>query len=164
MTQSLFTCCIISVLFITGCSSSPNLTQQIRADKNTLHTPAEQRELPLFSVYENWQGVPYRWGGTTQSGVDCSAFVQIAYREAWDFQLPRTTTKQSHVGIAIKEQQAKYGDLVFFKIGRKSEHVGIYLGNHRFMHASSSKGVIISRLDNPYWANTFWQFRRIRPN
>nr|WP_231894444.1 NlpC/P60 family protein [Vibrio tritonius] len=105
--------------------------------------------------------MPYRWGGNTQSGVDCSAFVQIAFQDAWQISLPRTTKSQSNTGKKINRKDAHYGDLVFFRINSTLEHVGVYIGNQRFMHASSSKGVIISRLDNPYWASKFWQFRRI---
>ncbi len=119
------------------------------------------REASFFSVYNQWQGVPYKLGGSNKRGVDCSAFVQIAYRDAWQLPLPRTTKMQSKVGENVDYENAKYGDLVFFKTSKSTKHVGVYLGNSRFMHASTSKGVIISRLDNPYWASTFWQFRRI---
>ena len=104
---------------------------------------------------------PIVGGGNTQSGVDCSAFVQIAFQDAWQISLPRTTKNQSNTGKKINRKDAHYGDLVFFRINSTLEHVGVYIGNQRFMHASSSKGVIISRLDNPYWASKFWQFRRI---
>ncbi|TKG10403.1 C40 family peptidase, partial [Vibrio lentus] len=75
--------------------------------------------------------------------------------------LPRTTKDQSQQGKEIAYEQAISGDLVFFKTSPKVRHVGVYLGNKQFLHASTSKGVIISRLDNPYWASKFWHFRRI---
>nr|WP_203344469.1 NlpC/P60 family protein [Vibrio fluvialis] len=158
---------LILLLVLAGCSSAP----QEQAEPDTAVsvpeslTPFEQteerKEIAFFYIYNQWQGVPYQLGGNTKRGVDCSAFVQIAYREAWQQPLPRTTSSQSQVGNAIKYKQAKYGDLVFFKTSRTTQHVGVYLGNKLFMHASTSKGVIISRLDNPYWASKFWQFRRI---
>ena len=112
-------------------------------------------------VFKQWEGAPYQFGGTSKHGVDCSAFVQLAYRDATSVQLPRTTLKQSQIGTKINYELAESGDLVFFKTNRTTRHVGVYLGNRQFMHASTSKGVIISRLDNPYWASKFWHFRRV---
>ncbi len=148
---------------IVGCSSSGgNTTTSAEATQTTSSIgTSERHESSLFSIYNQWQGVPYRLGGTSKNGIDCSAFVQIAYRDAWQLPLPRTTKMQSKVGDNVNYEDAKYGDLVFFKTSRTTNHVGVYLGNSRFMHASTSKGVIISRLDNPYWASKFWQFRRV---
>ncbi len=148
---------------IVGCSSSGgNTTTSAGATQTTSSIgTSERHESSLFSIYNQWQGVPYRLGGTSKNGIDCSAFVQIAYRDAWQLPLPRTTKMQSKVGDNVNYEDAKYGDLVFFKTSRTTNHVGVYLGNSRFMHASTSKGVIISRLDNPYWASKFWQFRRV---
>lgn len=154
-------------LVLNGCAAKPesNALQAHDTTPDSIAKANEVNERSLFDVYQQWEGVPYRWGGETQSGVDCSAFVQIAFQDAWQIALPRTTQSQSKVGTQIASNEAHYGDLVFFRISRHSEHVGVYIGNQRFMHASSSKGVIISRLDNPYWASKFWQFRRIyRPN
>ncbi len=153
---------VLLCMTITGCtstniSSSSDTEIQIKEELDSV----AQQEASFFSVYNQWQGVPYRLGGTNKDGIDCSAFVQIAYRDAWQLPLPRTTKMQSKIGENIKYKEAKYGDLVFFKISRSTNHVGVYLGNSRFMHASTSKGVIISRLDNPYWASKFWQFRRL---
>ncbi|MCV5688202.1 NlpC/P60 family protein, partial [Escherichia coli] len=88
-------------------------------------------------------------------------FVQRAFVEAYQLALPRTTKQQSTQGVELSWTDAKQGDLVFFKTRRSTYHVGIYLGNKQFMHASTSKGVIISRIDNPYWASKFWQVRRV---
>ncbi len=112
-------------------------------------------------IYNEWKGTPYRLGGNDHYGIDCSAFVQIAYQEALAINLPRTTLLQSKLGSEISYSNAQSGDLVFFKTGYKVRHVGVYLGNNAFMHASTSKGVMISRLDNPYWADAFWHFRRV---
>ncbi|MCG3721333.1 C40 family peptidase [Vibrio cincinnatiensis] len=145
-------------LFMTiGCTTQPNYSPR----HQTWQQPSQWPETSLFSVYQQWQGVPYRLGGTNKAGIDCSAFVQIAFQEAWQQSLPRTTRLQSQQGQVIRYQDAQYGDLVFFKTSRSTRHVGIYLGNQYFMHASTSQGVIISRLDNPYWASKLWQFRRI---
>lgn len=115
----------------------------------------------FIAVYDKWEGVPYRLGGTSLNGVDCSAFVQTAFQQAMGIQLPRTTLDQAKVGTKIGYQQAAVGDLVFFKTAPNTRHVGVYIGSKQFMHASTSKGVIISRLDNPYWADKYWHFRRV---
>ncbi|WP_285400856.1 MULTISPECIES: C40 family peptidase [unclassified Vibrio] len=151
---------ILTIIGAVGCSSSPDFDAQ--PAKNTTLSPVEKQTTRAYmSVYNEWQGVPYRFGGTSVNGVDCSAFVQIAVLNATQQALPRTTLDQSKQGIEIAYEQAKSGDLVFFKTSPKVRHVGVYLGNKQFLHASTSKGVIISRLDNPYWASTFWHFRRI---
>lgn len=115
----------------------------------------------LKKFYQRWAGTPYRYGGTTQSGVDCSSFVRQAISATDDFHLPRTTVKQARVGTRISRASLERGDLVFFRTGRRSHHVGIYLGGGRFMHSSSSQGVTISSLDNSYWRSHYWQSRRL---
>ncbi|MFV0448092.1 MAG: NlpC/P60 family protein [Vibrio sp.] len=156
----------VMLLLVTGCAQkqSVNLDSSQQPETVNVNFEAEdvvRREASFFSIYNQWQGVPYRLGGNDKEGIDCSAFVQIAYRDAWQLPLPRTTKSQSKIGENVKYASAQYGDLVFFKTTKTTNHVGVYLGNLRFMHASTSQGVIISRLDNPYWASKFWQFRRI---
>nr|WP_261883065.1 NlpC/P60 family protein [Vibrio pelagius] len=151
---------IFVVLGVLGCSSSPDFNAP-RLNNQTLSPQEKQTTQAYMSVYKEWQGVPYRFGGSSYNGVDCSAFVQIAVLTATQQALPRTTLDQSKQGVEIAYEQAKSGDLVFFKTSPKVRHVGVYLGNKQFLHASTSKGVIISRLDNPYWASSFWHFRRL---
>lgn len=160
---------LVVCLALAGCSSvlpDHHASESLAAPSSPANAMSDdsfeaRKEIAFFDIYNQWQGVPYQFGGNTKRGVDCSAFVQIAYRDAWQQPLPRTTTSQSQVGNAVAYNQAKYGDLVFFKTSRSTQHVGVYLGNKLFMHASTSQGVMISRLDNPYWASKFWQFRRI---
>lgn len=113
----------------------------------------------LMEQHDSWSGTPYRLGGTTQSGVDCSALVQNVYRDTFDISLPRTTRGLVNKGHAIKRRNLRAGDLVFFR-PPGSRHVGIYVGDGHFLHASTSRGVIISELDNTYWQRYYWQSRR----
>lgn len=113
----------------------------------------------LLEQHERWSGTPYRLGGTTQRGVDCSALVQNVYLDTFDITLPRTTRGLVTKGHAIDRQDLRAGDLVFFR-PPGNRHVGIYVGEGYFLHASSSKGVIISQLDNTYWQRYYWQSRR----
>lgn len=144
------------VALLTACSSQPSQAPHTQVN----YRSAENA--PFLAEYKKWQGVPYRLGGTNYSGVDCSAFVQAVYQDAYAVSLPRTTAQQVKIGHKVAYNNAQSGDLVFFKTGRKTRHVGIYLGGNTFMHASTSKGVVLSRLDNPYWASTFWHFRSIQ--
>ncbi|AIV05551.1 putative endopeptidase HI_1314 [Vibrio harveyi] len=156
--RHLFFPLIISVL-LSACSSGPDPETQVNASLPVNQLLSDNQD--LYQFYNEWEGTPYRLGGTKKSGIDCSAFVQKAFVEAYKMSLPRTTRQQSKQGVEMSWSDAQQGDLVFFKTKRSTYHVGIYLGNKQFMHASTSKGVIISRIDNPYWASKFWQVRRV---
>lgn len=148
-------------ILLMACSSISSVEVE-RADVSNEEIEAiANKQDSLGILFQRWQGVPYRLGGETLNGVDCSAFVQIVFKDAWQIPLPRTTRSQSQTGFEVNYQNAQRGDLVFFRTSRTSNHVGVYLGDKKFMHASTSKGVMISRIDNPYWASKFWQFRRI---
>jgi cell wall-associated NlpC family hydrolase len=100
-------------------------------------------------------------GGTDHSGIDCSGFVQRIYRDLFGLQLPRTTTDQVQYTNKIQSQTLQPGDLVFFRPSQTVRHVGIYLGEGEFAHASKSKGVMVSRMDDPYWREVYWTARRV---
>jgi cell wall-associated NlpC family hydrolase len=106
-------------------------------------------------------GVPYRLGGISRQGIDCSAFVQILYRDALGLDLPRTTADQVEIGASVPAHELLPGDLVFFRPYNRNRHVGVYLSRGEFVHASTSNGVMISRLDEPYWKDHYWTARRI---
>jgi hypothetical protein len=150
------------LVILSGCSSAPKNNGINELVQNQQMTPfhAEMKD-SFMDVYRTWQGAPYRLGGTSLNGIDCSAFVQVAFQDALQLSLPRTTKQQVRVGSELDYSEAQIGDLIFFKTSRSVRHVGVYVGSKQFMHASTSKGVIISRLDNPYWASKFWHFRRV---
>lgn len=108
-------------------------------------------QLPLNDFISDWMYTPYRFGGTTKSGIDCSAFVQKMARDVFCVEIPRTTVTQMKSLPAVKSSDSiKTGDLIFFKSKSSPTgyHVGFYLWNGQFMHAASRKvGVIISELD-----------------
>ena len=118
--------------------------------------------LPLLRAQAGrWRGVPYRLGGSSESGVDCSAFVQITFRSKLGVDLPRTTEELAREGERVSRSELQAGDLVFFKTGFRQRHVGIYMGGKRFLHASTSRGVMTSSLNNVYWKERYWKARRI---
>ncbi|MDD0824397.1 NlpC/P60 family protein [Mannheimia sp. AT1] len=112
----------------------------------------------INSVYNNWKGTRYRLGGTTKSGIDCSAFVREVMSKAFNKSMPRSTAGQRHVGRSISKADLRPGDLVFF---RRNNHVGVYIGNGKFVHASSSRGVTTSSLSERYWSRNYTQSRRV---
>ena len=109
----------------------------------------------LYNFIDNWWGTPYRIGGMTQRGVDCSAFTQNLDAAIFNIALPRTAKEQYDACQKISIQEAREGDLVFFNTKGGVSHVGIYLQNNKFVHASSSGGVMISDLNEPYWKKRF---------
>ena len=123
------------------------------------HRPAGVHDT-LMKEYEVWAGTPYRFGGESRNGIDCSALTQRIFKEQFNYALPRTAGEQMKQGRRVSRAALKPGDLVFFKPTRRFNHVGVYLGNGLFMHASSSQGVMISQLDNHYWARRYIQARR----
>lgn len=118
------------------------------------------REAQLRAEVRRWQGTPHKIGGTSRKGVDCSGFVQQLYLAVFHRSIPRSTILQVQSGRSVKLSQLSPGDLIFFKPPYKVRHVGIYLGEGQFAHASTSKGVMISNLSKAYWRNCYWTARR----
>ncbi|CAL1329098.1 bifunctional murein DD-endopeptidase/murein LD-carboxypeptidase [Candidatus Providencia siddallii] len=118
----------------------------------------------IMKQYNNWKNVIYKLGGTTKKGIDCSSFVQQTFFEQFGIQLPRTTSEQEFSGKSVKRKSLKIGDIVLFKINNTLKHVGIYIGDEKFIHASTSNGVIISKITNSYWNKKYYTGRRIINN
>jgi cell wall-associated NlpC family hydrolase len=115
----------------------------------------------LHSAHNEWQGTPYRLGGTGMNGIDCSAFTQAVFRNFLGTDLPRNTREQLQVGEGVRRNSIRPGDLIFFRTGRRTLHVGIAMEGDDFLHASVSNGVMISNLTETYWAGRFLGVRRV---
>nr|WP_243389188.1 NlpC/P60 family protein [Conservatibacter flavescens] len=117
----------------------------------------------LSEQQHEWAGTRYVLGGNSRQGVDCSGFVQRTFNDRFGIKLPRTTKDQAQYGQKINLRDIRTGDLVFFKTGRgpNGYHVGIYVKDDLFLHASTKGGVIYSSLNNPYWKKVYWQTRRV---
>jgi len=115
----------------------------------------------LFQFVYDWIGTPYRFGGTSRKGIDCSAFTKELYSKVFNLSIQRNSRDIFSMVSPIKKDDLKEGDLVFFKIhSRNISHVGIYLGNSKFAHASS-EGVKISSLDDDYYSHYFFKGGRL---
>lgn len=150
---------------LTGCSSttseSPVYTVKPAVKGKPAHSPSNSRLDLLHSAYAQWEKTPYRFGGNNRNGIDCSALVQNIYQDSFNVSLPRTTSTQVLRGTQINKNNLQVADLVFFKTSHAMRHVGIYIGDNQFIHVSTSRGVMISSLDNVYWRSKYWQSRRV---
>ncbi len=116
----------------------------------------------IVDTAKKYLGVPYLWAGTTPAGFDCSGFTQYVFRQH-GIQLNRTTLDQYKQGVYVSRNALQPGDLVFFQNTYRPgiSHVGIYVGDGNFIHASSSQGVVITALSNSYWSPKYYGARRI---
>ena len=160
---TLVTSLILLSSTLIGCSSTPDKTTSAypASSGNNNSSSNKTTKTKLITQHREWSGTPYRFGGLSKRGIDCSGFVYLTYRDKFGINLPRSTALQSKQGTTISQQELSAGDLVFFKTGSSKRHVGIYLSNRRFLHASTSKGVTISSLDNVYWRGKYWKAKRI---
>lgn len=169
--------CTVSLL-LTGCAgmkpaprytSAPEaggqgLSQELKTRNRNLRAGNSSR---LMRVVRSYLGVPYKWGGTTRDGMDCSALTRAVYRETYGVELPRTSRQMYRLGKSVAGRKGlRTGDLVFFRIdtsGPGVSHVGIYMGDGQFAHASSSRGGVIDPLSNPYFTKRYVGARRVLP-
>lgn len=122
-----------------------------------------KREIMLMEIIK-YLNTPYKFGGNSLNGIDCSAFTQSVYQSSWMLTLNRSARDQYQQGIVIEDRnELKFGDLVFFNTRKrvKPGHVGIYIGDNLFAHASSKNGVTISSLGHDYYNKRYMGARRI---
>ena len=116
----------------------------------------------LIAFLENWYGTPYKYGGDKRTGVDCSAFTCLMMDTVYNVSLPRTSREQYAAGKRIAKSDLAQGDLVFFNTTGGISHVGVYLNNSKFIHASTSSGVMISDLEDAYFKKRYVGATRLR--
>lgn len=158
---------LVAVLFAGSLSISAQ-TKTEKADQKKIDIVEEKvgitpaADSPLAHLYKEavaWLKTPYRRGGMTAKGIDCSGFTKTVYKNVFGIQLNRVSTDIASKDVEdVKKEELKPGDLVFFATSRRKKgvnHVGVYLGNNHFVHASTSKGVTISSLDEPYYKRTW---------
>lgn len=119
----------------------------------------------MYDFIESWYGTRYRYGGSTKDGIDCSAFAQTFLSANYNLSIPRTSVAQYDGSKRVRKEELQEGDLVFFHTsGRRNtvSHVGVYLRNNKFVHASTSAGVIITDLRDSYYAARYVGAGRVR--
>ena len=152
---------ILVVLLFSGCAHQSKVgTLKNGSAVDLSDTPLVKKT--LYLQLRQWEGTEYKYGGLDRDGVDCSGFVYLTYRNRFGIQLPRSTDEQSLVGQDVTGKRLQPGDLVFFSTGFYNHHVGIYLENKKFIHASKNRGVMLSSLDDRYWHSNFQKAKRIR--
>jgi probable lipoprotein NlpC len=105
----------------------------------------------LYEFVDDWMGTPYRFGGQAKDGIDCSGLAQLLEQQVYNVSIPRSTSQQINVIKRKYEEELVEGDLLFFDYdGKKFSHVGVYLQNGYYVHASSTRGVTITKLHDPY--------------
>lgn len=127
-----------------------------------LSNSVNAQELVIMEIIK-YLDTPYRYGGNNESGIDCSAFTRTIFNNIFSIQLPRTARDQYTLGEEIDKRELKFGDLVFFNTRRRvvPGHVGIYIGDNLFAHASRKRGVTVSSLEEDYYSRKFMSGRRL---
>lgn len=120
--------------------------------------------LKLYYFIDDWMGVPYKYGGKDKSGIDCSGFTGLLYKEVYNKNISGPTSTLIELTNIIPESELKEGDMVFFQIEKKGKvsHVGVYLQNNKFVHATTKKGVMINDLSETYYRQHYFKSGRVK--
>ena len=164
-----FILCFVALaasLSLTGCSALKNFLSRDLEDEDFIIGQLYVDEVVKETLYEtvnSWLGVPYKYGGTDRNGIDCSAFVGTVFRQVYGVELHRTANDMLRDVSLISRSELREGDILFFTNSKgKVSHVGIYMKEGLFAHASTSNGVSVSRLDDTYWTKHFYKGGRIK--
>lgn len=137
-----------------------NGERDFRKEKNVAIKPLDQSK--MMREISKYMGVPYMLGGSSSDGMDCSGYTMTVYKNSMNILLPRSSREQSERGAQVALNELKFGDLIFFNTtGERASHVGIYLGDDLFAHASVSLGITISSLQSTYYNTRYESARRI---
>lgn len=156
---------LIAGVSLAGCSAAATRNEVPAGswDGGRGNTPADYSSVrrTLYRQLGEWESVRYAKGGLARSGIDCSGFVHLTYTQKFGVELPRSTGMQARSGRKVSRKELRAGDLIFFKTGMFSRHVGMYVERGTFLHVSQKKGVTLSSMKNSYWAKRYWHSRRV---
>lgn len=163
---------IFVVAAFSSCRSSKRKVAETKVEAKTSLSALEKKlgvTLPSGSnraYYEeiaSWLGAPYKYGGTEKTGADCSGFVMVVYQKVFGIKLIHQSSQQKEQSKRVNESALKEGDLYFFKLdGNKISHVGMHVAPDFFIHASTKRGVVVSKLSEPYYSKSFAGFGSYR--
>ena len=160
----------LAALFMTACGSSRTVTASSghkvdrkgscsisKVEYAVIDGTMESSSRALLTEAKKWLGTPYKYGGEDKSGVDCSGLVLNVFRNALNIKLPRSSSKQMEYSSSIAKRDLIPGDLLFFATtgGSRISHVGMYIGEGKMVHSSTSRGVMVSRIEEDYFVKTF---------
>jgi cell wall-associated NlpC family hydrolase len=168
MTRRLSIIAVMLIAGLTGCNPYPRYNPEgpttPEAPQDAITGITSSGFIRFGLILQRYLGRPYKGTSRYIEGLDCSQFTQLVYEQYDKTLLPRTTDKQFEVGVSVPRPRLSFGDLVFFKTTRERVgHVGIYIGYNEFIHASTSYGVIITNMDETYWARRYIGARRVMP-
>ncbi|WP_104811485.1 C40 family peptidase [Aureitalea marina] len=162
--MKLLTTSLLMVLVLSSCGSSKKVADH--SSKSSNHSKNKTVD-PIIDHAISFEGTPYRFGGTSKKGMDCSGLIYVSYLEG-EIQLPRVSRDMAKTGKKIALADVREGDLVFFSTSKKGggiNHVGLVVerkgGQIRFIHSTTSRGVIVSSMDENYWRKAFVQARKV---
>jgi cell wall-associated NlpC family hydrolase len=159
---------VSTIVLLFSCSQKQHKHEILYDHKKTISQSNKLDTNPIKKIilkeFYEWEGTPHKMGGNSKNGIDCSGFAHYIYTKLFNIRVPRTTKQFFTTGIKIDKSQLKPGDLVAFNPHSYPRHVGIYIGNNQFIHASTTKGVMMSDLSNPYWKKYYIMSRRIIKN
>ena len=164
---------IVLLIFSISCKTNHNVSNTVNENKKVEHKDTNKdfykeysiklgyelegyEDMDFIKMIASWIGVPYKFGGCSRQGIDCSCFVNTFYSEFYGITLRRRAEDMQLDIHAVNIDELQQGDIIFYKIkGQKISHVGIYISKKRFVHASTSKGVMINSLDEAYYAKYY---------
>ena len=158
MTKSILALIVMVALFVNACGPKPPATIGGRGESLT----ADERN-QIITAAGQYLGIPYKSNGIDPRGFDCSGFIRYVFKQALNLELPRSAADIYDKSFRLKHGRGKPADLVFFSTDndRRPDHIGLMIGGDKFIHASKSRGVIISSLDDQYYGQRLLGLRRL---
>jgi probable lipoprotein NlpC len=146
---------VLIVLFLASCSSRKHTVKPSEKAAKAADAMAALKSKDLYRFITDWTGVKYRLGGLDKNGIDCSGFALLLQKNIYSKTMPRRSKDQADVAKKINKTSLAEGDLIFFSFGgNEVDHVGVYLNNNFFVHASTTRGVVVDDLTLPVYQNS----------
>jgi lipoprotein Spr len=169
---------LFAVVFLSSCHSSKSTSKTASTEKGSASKSDKIKQkyagvlnvkeneidnVKLYAFIDEWYGTPYKYGGQNKKGIDCSNFSAILYKQIYNVSIQGSSSAIFDQCKTISKKHLNEGDLLFFKIDDgKISHIGVYLQNNKFVHATTKKGVMIDDMDEPYYKKYFYKVGRVK--